>query len=181
MSKRVDSGISFPPPPPCRGEIDGCFQKIGVPQNGWLIMENPIKMDDLGVPLFLEIHHSQLQIAFPSICLFYDLKNKKILPNESHGKKYTSDKNNSNTTLIFNKSKNISSGQIVFLLQKKGRLKNIKPFPTTNLPHLFHVFSNLQGVGSGISFTLRRKMMKQKSPQTLVPKKMVKTKTHTHT
>ena len=30
------------------------FQKIGVPQNGWLIVENPIKMDDLGVPLFLE-------------------------------------------------------------------------------------------------------------------------------
>ena len=28
--------------------------KIGVPQDGWFIMENPIKMDDLGVSLFLE-------------------------------------------------------------------------------------------------------------------------------
>ena len=28
--------------------------KIGIPQNGWFRMENSIKMDDLGVPLFSE-------------------------------------------------------------------------------------------------------------------------------
>ena len=30
------------------------FPKIGVPQHGWFITENPIKMDNLGVPLFSE-------------------------------------------------------------------------------------------------------------------------------
>ena len=27
--------------------LGGWFPKIGVPQNGWFIVENPIKMDDL--------------------------------------------------------------------------------------------------------------------------------------
>ena len=37
------------------------FPKIGIPQNGWFSMEIPIKMDDLGVPLFSETSISILK------------------------------------------------------------------------------------------------------------------------
>ena len=45
------------------------FLKIGVSQNGWF-MENPIRMDDLGVPLFFGNTHMEERVY-----IIYPLKN----------------------------------------------------------------------------------------------------------
>ena len=61
VNQKLDGGTSFSTlKKHVLRKAYGCFPKIGVPQNGWFIMENPIELDDLEIPLFLET----------SVCLF---------------------------------------------------------------------------------------------------------------
>ena len=103
------------------------FPKIMVPQNGWLIREIPIKIDDLGVPLFLET----------PICSFYGQKH------------YTSEKKATNDLLgsfgwlgVTLGSPNLETHPLVlyhnlqFLLSRIGKY----PFSDLNKP-LFPLIS----------------------------------------
>jgi len=54
------------------------FPKIGVPQNGLLKMENPIKMDDLGVPLFSETPIYKYPVKEASLQCLYGFLTKFI-------------------------------------------------------------------------------------------------------
>ena len=64
------------------------FPKIMVPQNGWVIRENPIKMDDLGgPPLFLETSMYRTkkfrtiwELSQVHFCIYQSFKHVSFIP-----------------------------------------------------------------------------------------------------
>ena len=44
------------------------FPKIGVPQNGWFIIENLIKMDDLGAPAYVFLDNTSSNFFVRNHC-----------------------------------------------------------------------------------------------------------------
>ena len=69
---KIDAGVSYKNFEQLNSSIYiyiWVFPKIRVPQNGWFKMDNPIKMDDLGVPLFLETPIYDPGLATPPLPL----------------------------------------------------------------------------------------------------------------
>ena len=99
------------------------FPKIGVPQNGWFIMENPIKMEGLGVPLFLEtpIYYTSFSVVvYPK---FFTLPSTvRTIPfHESIGesrREFSENAKRGNCHLL-----TINSGQIIAAKPPVGHLK----------------------------------------------------------
>ena len=72
------------------------FPKIGVPQNGWFIVEIHIKMDDLGVPPFLETLMCSLDYHFfrtQQIGLAQESPSFRLFPEPNFGLPLVTSKN----------------------------------------------------------------------------------------
>ena len=69
--QRVGKKVRLLKPPTSYSDYDYVgVSKIGVPQNGWFIMENHIKMDDMGVRLFSDYDYVALGGGNSNMLLF---------------------------------------------------------------------------------------------------------------